>query len=338
MVSLRVTYAWHRPLMAMAFVCMALLLVSGVGLLLDGRTINGESIWLKPAKFALSIAVYNTSLAWLLHLTHRWRRTAWWLGTLIAVVGVAEMGAIIIQAARGRMSHFNAATPLDSMLYGVMGVMITTLWVATLGIAVLLMRQRVRERSTTWAIRIGVGIALLGMGVGPLMTQPTPEQANALAGGGSDVIGAHTVGLPDGGPGLPVVGWSTVAGDLRVGHFVGMHGLQVMVLLALLLVALSSRSPRFADDDVRCRLVAVAGALYLGLTGLTVWQALRGQPVVAPDALTLAAAGGLVVLAVLGAVWAVRVSSVPTDREEQACGSSSISTTSSTRGAASIRP
>lgn len=338
MLSLRATYAWHRPLMAMVLVCMVLLLVSGVGLLLDGRTINGESVWLKPAKFAISIAVYNTSLAWLLHLTHRWRRVGWWMGTFIAVVGVAEMAAIIGQAARGRMSHFNAATPMDAALYSFMGFMITTLWVATFVIAVLLMRQRIRERSTTWAIRIGVGIALLGMGVGPLMSRPTSEQAEALIEDGSDIIGAHTVGLPDGGPGLPVLGWSTVGGDLRVGHFIGMHGLQAMVLLALVLIALSTRFPRLADDDVRRRLVAVAGAFYLGLTGLTVWQALRGQSVVAPDVLTSVVAGGLVTLAALGTVWAVRVSSVPTDREEEACGSSSISTTSSTRGAASTRP
>lgn len=325
------------PLVDTALLCIVLLLVSLVGLVLDQRLINGDPAWAKPAKFAMSITVYNLTLAWLLSLAHRWRRLGWWMGTVVAAVTVAEMAVIITQVVRGTMSHFNYGTPFDLALYAFMGTMISGLWVATFVIAVLLMRQRLRDRATTWAVRFGVWIALLGMAVGPLMSVPTSAQREALVEGGTDVLGAHTVGSADGGPGLPFVGWSTLGGDLRVGHFVGMHGLQVMILLALVLVLLAPRVPRLRDGGVRLRVVCVFGLAHTGLTLLTVWQALRGQSVIDPDTLTLAALGVLAAGTALGLVWALRVSSRKSE-EEEVCGSNSTCTTSTTRAGVSTRP
>ncbi|MGA5761861.1 hypothetical protein [Nonomuraea bangladeshensis] len=68
----------------------------------------------------------------------------------------------------------------------------------------------------------------------------------------------HNVGVPDGGPGLPLTGWSTVGGDLRIPHFVGLHGLQVMLVVALVLGLLASRVTRLHDERTRAGLVAAA--------------------------------------------------------------------------------
>jgi hypothetical protein len=98
--------------------------------------------------------------------------------------------------------------------------------------------------------------------------------------------------VADGGPGLPFVGWSTTGGDLRIGHFAGMHALQLMPLLAAGLTALN---PHRLDRTARVRIVRVAAAGYAGLVALVTWQALRAQPLLAPDALTLAALAAVVV-------------------------------------------
>lgn len=81
---------------------------------------------------------------------------------------------------------------------------------------------------------------------------------------------------------------------MRIGHFVGLHALQGLPLLVLLLGALAARFAVLRPERVRASLVGVAGATWTGLVLLLTWQALRAQPLLAPDALTLAALAVLV--------------------------------------------
>ena len=109
--------------------------------------------------------------------------------------------------------------------------------------------------------------------------------------------GAHTVGGVDGGPGLPVTGWSTEHGDLRLPHFIGLHAIQ-----ALALVAVGLRRWR-RPEAVRVRALLAAAVSYASLFLLLLWGALRGQSVVAPDATALASIGLWAVVTVLVLGW-----------------------------------
>ena len=116
------------------------------------------------------------------------------------------------------------------------------------------------------------------------MTMPSsPQLAEEHAGGRIQLVGAHTVGAADGGRGLPVTGWSLEHGDLRIAHFIGMHGLQVLPLFAWWIAR--RRAP--ASERTQRNLIFAAATSYLALFGLVLWQAFRGQSIAQPDGLTL---------------------------------------------------
>ncbi|MFC5639147.1 hypothetical protein [Streptomyces bullii] len=275
---------------------------SAVGLVVDDRVLVGAPIWSKPFKFAVSFVAYCLSLAWMLSLLPRGRRVGWWAGTVVALASLVEMLIIVGQVLRGKRSHFNHATPFDEALFNAMAVTVVFLWLGTLAVAVLLLRARIADRASAWAMRCGIVLALAGAAVGFLMTRPAPGQRRGV----SEVVGAHSVGVPDGGPAMPLTGWSTTGGDLRIAHFVGMHALQLLPLLVMVLAALAPRFRRLADERVRLRLVLLASGVYAAAFALVLWQALRGQPLIHPDGVTLAAAGVVLAAAALGTYGSLR--------------------------------
>src|SRR5204862_5191755 len=158
---------------------------------------------------------------------------------------------------------------------------------------------RVADPALAWAVRLGMLIMIVGLSLGFLMTQPTPGQQKQIAAGiAPAIVGAHSVGVPDGGPSMPLTGWSTTGGDLRIPHFIGIHALQLLPLLVLAL--------RRFPPPAQLRLVFVAAGTYAGMVGLVLWQALRSQPLLHPDALTLGALAGLLAVAGTAAVLVTR--------------------------------
>ena len=126
---------------ALAIYGLALLALVPAGLLwarLDARTVNQESVATKPTRFLLSIGVHAVTLLWMFNFV-RSERTAGLVPTLtiwmVLVCSTWELGCIVWQAARGRESHFNYRTPIDSAIFMSMGIFATLLVAGNLPLA-----------------------------------------------------------------------------------------------------------------------------------------------------------------------------------------------------------
>jgi len=239
---------------------LALLPIMAAGALLDQRLILGQNAWIKPMKFALSNAIYVWTIAWLLaYVRERAPRAVRIISRGVAGSMLLEIACIAGQSARGVPSHFNATAGIDAGVFAVMGlgILVNTLlaiwllklfWLASNGL----------PRPHLWGIRLGLATFLLGSAVGA----------------GMITNNAHTVGVPDGGPGLPFVGWSTVAGDLRPAHLLGLHALQLLPLLGWLVTRWCGR----LAQDWQTALVLSLAAVYVLVSGVVLAQALRGHP------------------------------------------------------------
>ena len=290
-----ILFLWRtdKPLTFVGLLMVAVLVATLPGLVLDARVITGAPAWLKPAKFALSTAIYSLTLAWFFSYLPEWRKTRRIAGWTTAIVFVLEVAIIDIQAWRGTTSHFNVGTLLDGILFSVMGTAIVVQTLTSVAVAVALWRQKFADAALGTALRAGLTITLLGAATGGLMTQPTRAQLDeARATQRMITVGAHTVGAPDGGPGLPGSGWSVEHGDLRVPHFVGLHAIQALPLMVL--VGLRRLAPA-----ARAAMARRAALSYAGLFAILLLQALRGESVVDPGSLTIGLLGAWAVTTIV---------------------------------------
>lgn len=243
----------------------ALALVAGVLVLIDSRELLGAPLWMKPFKFFISAALLSATLAYLIPRIQKATRLVQIASKVILVSLAVELVLITWAAATETTSHFNVSSPLAIAVWSAMAGFITAVWIATMVITFVYIRfgdsTGIIKRAFSW----GMVISLVGMAVAFLMTGPTSDQLADFQG----IAGAHTIGAQDGGPGLPLFGWSTVAGDLRIPHFVGLHALQVLPVAVWLL-----------RGRIIGRGVDFLALGYLALLTLLTFQALVGQSIV----------------------------------------------------------
>jgi hypothetical protein len=271
-----------RGLTVLAFANFVVLFVSITGRIVDDTAVNGVSVWDKPIKFALSFLAFAPMVLWLFSRIERTRPIRICLGVLGWSM-VVEISVIVLQAIRGTTSHFNNATVLDSRLYSVMAVGVGVFAVAGMVTGFILARKNLGSGPLSTAIKFAIPMMTIGGILGFAMTGPKPGQ-----GKGGNVIGAHTIGGLDGAEGIPFFGWSTKHGDLRVAHFLGLHSLHVVPLIALVLIWANRRGIIHASETSQRRTTALGATAWAGFVATTLIQALRGVSVTQPDVNTFA--------------------------------------------------
>ena len=274
-----------KSLFWLAIICVGVAVALIPFWILDSRTLLGVSVWEKPIKFYISVAIFSFTYSWLSSFLTRGGRWVRLTGLVIAVSLAVEIVIILAMASIGNTSHFNVSTPAAIAIWSVMATFISIVLFSTIFISLMILFQKHQEFNLKLALAFGSINTAVGMGLAYLMTWPTANQLANYQG----IAGAHAVGVDDGGPGLPFLGWSTVAGDLRVGHFFGLHSIQVAaILLALsLLLPLAFRVP----------LILVGNLTWLGFVGLVTWQSLRAEPFSSPSELTIISFAALVAIA-----------------------------------------
>ncbi|MGF1550087.1 MAG: hypothetical protein ACFBQW_06090 [Sphingomonadaceae bacterium] len=251
-------FARHRLLASYAALCLLGALATSIAMLVDPRTILGVSVWLKPTKFFLSIAVFAGTAAWFFGYVRSDRRRSWLLRITVAILLLAasfELFWITFQGARGLASHFNFDTPFYATMYSLMGVGAVLLVSTTLPLAWEIARRPAPGLDPAYRLAVVLGLVMT-FGLGGSL-------GGYISASGGAAVGAHASVIP-------LFAWNQAGGDLRVAHFFGIHAQQALPLFAAALAAM--RAP------ARLPLVLLAALAWAALTLGTWAQAVAGRP------------------------------------------------------------
>ena len=221
-------------------------------ILFTDTQILGINAWIKPFKFFFSSVIFSWSIGWYMGYLKQ-QKSVRIYSWVVVIVLVFETTYIAIQTARGELSHFNVSSKFYGYMFSLMGFAITLMTLWTLYIGILFSKDKFPNLPVAyiWGIRLGIFMFVIF----------------AIEGGLMGRYLSHTIGAPDGGPGLPLINWSSQFGDLRIAHFFGMHALQILPLVAFYVLKKTSYTIIFA-------------LLYFALTTTLLVRALMALPLI----------------------------------------------------------
>lgn len=300
---------WPRILWVTGTVLLVTMVVHIGALVITGGPWTGPVSLRKPATFAETgwLACWSAALIIPTLRMRAWQQHV--VGGAVAFFAVAETAVIGVQAWRGVPSHYNFTTPLDAALMrggaaGAAGIFI----IGTLVLLVAALRSADTAASVRLGVVAGVLVLLIGSVIGLVMIFNNSGVFQGTVGVG---FGERTAGYlgPDAatiGPEYLLIRPSTHGGDLVLLHAIGVHGLVLLAVPAVLL----ARTAMPAGRQLRVIVVAVASVAVA--TTILLVHGLRQLPLdqLPPLALTVvgicAAALAIAYVAVARAVLSPR--------------------------------
>lgn len=261
-------YERHRrndtttPLVWTIYVQLILFVVLLILLPFDTVEVEGRQRLIKPLNFAGSFATYLATVVIMLDYL---RASVWWKKVIswgISSCILLAITCITLQAARGTTSHFNQGTPFDLAVSVLMDIVdpLNSIFVFVLLMFALQSKLDVSP-PTQLGFVFGLIIFLAGGVVGGVMV----------------FQGQNVVGVAPGGPGLPIVNWSTTGGDLRVAHFFGVHAIQILPIAGWLINQMQIFGRSMRAKRIQIVVVSSGYALFMVFAFM---QAMTGAPLV----------------------------------------------------------
>lgn len=245
---------------------LTFILCSVVMIGLDPRKLStGASPWLKPIIFDTSVIVYAASM--IIVTAKLVKPIGPSFARQIAVSLFIVTGFIFIQAIRGVRTIFSVSDPINSTIFAIFGLAIAWNTYVLFRIArifskedsplVLEMRAELRH-----GIKLGLYTIFIGSLLGHAIYFASPLTHLGLR-------------LPDVVGRLPSMNLISRIGSLRVAHSLGLHGLQIFLVLGWLF---SIRFPQITPETKRTLMTALFGFILFVKTSLVIW-AVWGIPI-----------------------------------------------------------
>ncbi|MDJ0626618.1 MAG: hypothetical protein QNJ44_00045 [Rhodobacter sp.] len=222
----------HVVLRSAILLCLVAIPVALILLALDRRVLDDEFIWLKPIKFHLSLAVHAATVLLAARLlpevwqTHMVTKAGL---TLFGAVVIYEAAFLSIQAGRGVRSHFNDTSTFDAIGGTIMaagaGVLVVIPLLIGAALVIATWRGGWAEASKN-PLRLAVALGFI------LTGWLAAQTGSAIGANAGPFVGVDT----SSGRFMPLTGWALEGGDYRISHFLGVHAMQAVSLVVLILL------------------------------------------------------------------------------------------------------